>query len=114
MPRGASNKREEEYERLKEEFHESGRYKGREEEVAARIVNKQRAEFAETKGAKEEDRKGRSSDRNLPMEGYDHLTIDQVAKKLNSLTRQEVQRVKSYELKHKNRKTLIEQLDKRL
>ena len=49
MPRGASPKREREYNELKEKFHEEGRYKGREEEVAARIVNKQRAEKGETK-----------------------------------------------------------------
>lgn len=49
MPRGASPKREREYNELKEKFHEEGLYKGREEEVAARIVNKQRAEKGETK-----------------------------------------------------------------
>jgi hypothetical protein len=49
MPRGASPKREREYEELKEKFHKAGEYKGREEEVAARIVNKQRAEHGETK-----------------------------------------------------------------
>ena len=49
MPRGASPKREREYNELKEKFHEEGRYEGREEEVAARIVNKQRAEKGETK-----------------------------------------------------------------
>jgi hypothetical protein len=51
MPAGASPKREKEYEKLKEEFHEEHRYPGREEEVAARIVNKQRAEHGETKPA---------------------------------------------------------------
>lgn len=49
MPRGASPKREREYNEIKEKFHEEGRYQGREEEVAARIVNKQRAEKGETK-----------------------------------------------------------------
>jgi len=52
MPRGASPKREREYEKLKREFKKEGRYKGREKEVAARIVNKQRAERGETKSAK--------------------------------------------------------------
>lgn len=52
MPRGASPKREKEYEKLKKEFHTEHRYPGREEEVASRIVNKQRAEKGETKGAK--------------------------------------------------------------
>jgi hypothetical protein len=51
MPRGAGPKREREYNELKEKFHEEGRYEGREEEVAARIVNKQRAQKGETKQA---------------------------------------------------------------
>ena len=49
MPRGASHKREHEYQELKTEFKKEGRYPGREEEVASRIVNKQRAEHGETK-----------------------------------------------------------------
>ncbi len=49
MPAGASPKREREYEKLKRKFKKEGRYAGREEEVAARIVNKQRAESGETK-----------------------------------------------------------------
>jgi hypothetical protein len=52
MPRGASPKREREYRELKHEFKQEGRYKGREAEVASRIVNKQRAQFGETKTAK--------------------------------------------------------------
>jgi hypothetical protein len=51
MPRGASPKREREYKELEHKFEQEGRYKGREEEVAARIVNKQRAEAGETKEA---------------------------------------------------------------
>ena len=54
MPRGASPKREREYQELKENFHKTGRYGGRADEVAARIVNKQRAQHGETKGAKNE------------------------------------------------------------
>jgi len=57
MPRGASPKREREYKELKQEFKEEHRYPGREEEVAARIVNKQRSEHGETKTQKA--RKGR-------------------------------------------------------
>jgi hypothetical protein len=52
MPKGASPKREREYKELEHKFEEEGRYQGREEEVAARIVNKQRAEAGETKDAK--------------------------------------------------------------
>jgi hypothetical protein len=39
MPCGASPKREHEYKELKSRFKKEGRYKGREEEVASRIVN---------------------------------------------------------------------------
>jgi hypothetical protein len=58
VPRGANAKREREYEELKDKFHKSGRYGNRADEVAARIVNKQRAQYGETKGEKQEE-KGR-------------------------------------------------------
>jgi hypothetical protein len=49
MPRGASPKREREYKKIEKKVEKEGRYKGREKEVAARIVNKQRAKAGETK-----------------------------------------------------------------
>jgi hypothetical protein len=49
MPVGASPKREREYQKLKRKFKQEGRYEGQQEEVAVRIVNKQRAESGETK-----------------------------------------------------------------
>ncbi len=52
MPRGTSPKREREYKELKHKFKRSGRYKDRAEEVAARIVNTQRAQRGETKREK--------------------------------------------------------------
>jgi hypothetical protein len=52
MPAGSSRKREHEYEKLKDEFKAEHRYPDREDEVAARIVNKQRAAAGETKGAR--------------------------------------------------------------
>jgi hypothetical protein len=52
MPRGASPKREREYKEIEQRFEKEGRYKGREQEVAARIVNKQRRQAGETKAQK--------------------------------------------------------------
>ncbi|MFP5211924.1 MAG: hypothetical protein ACLGPL_00955 [Acidobacteriota bacterium] len=114
MPRGASAKREREYNELKEEFKDEGRYKGREEEVAARIVNKQRAEYGETKDAKQEDKKGKSPDRNLPIDDYDHMTVDKVVAKLDSLSAKEIEKIKAYERRNKDRKTLVEAIDRKL
>jgi hypothetical protein len=104
MPRGASPKREHEYEELREKFHESGRYKGREEEVAARIVNKQRAEYGETKEDKKQEREATDEDRILPIKNYRTLTISQVKAKAKKLSPKQLNKVESYEKKHKDRK----------
>ena len=52
MPTGSRPKREHEFKEIEAKMKKEGRYPGREEEVAARIVNKQRAEKGETKAAK--------------------------------------------------------------
>ncbi len=51
MPRGSSPKRERQYEHIKESYEERGQGR-RAEEIAARTVNKDRAEAGETKGAR--------------------------------------------------------------
>lgn len=112
MPRGASAKREREYKELKQDFKKEGRYKGREEEVAARIVNKQRAQTGETKEEKKREREGKSPDRNLPVKDYDGLTVAQVGSKLGAMSKGDIRKIKNYETKHRNRKTLIQKLDR--
>ncbi len=114
MPRGASPKREREYEELKSKFKKSGRYKGREKEVASRIVNKQRAQFGETKTEKRKDREGKSPDRGLPIKDYQHLTSSQVSIRLASASRSDIRRIQSYERTHKNRKTVLGAIEKKL
>ncbi len=113
MPRGASPKREREYEHLKKRFQEEGRYKGREEEVASRIVNKQRKMYGETKDEKQEEKRGKNPDRDLPIENYRHLTIDQIKARVGKLSGSDVKKIASYERSHKNRKTLLQAIDKR-
>lgn len=113
MPRGAGPKREREYETLTEEFKDEGRYKGREEEVASRIVNKQRAQHGETKGEQEQRHEGKAPDRGLPLDTYAHLTVDQVAAKLDGLSDQQVRQIADYEKRHNNRKTLLAQIERR-
>lgn len=65
MPRGASPKRERQYEHIKQSAKKSGRYGRRAEEVAARTVNKIRREKGETKttrsGSKKSSTKATSS-----------------------------------------------------
>lgn len=60
MPRGASPKREREYRELETKFKKEGRYKGRQKEVAARIVNKQRRKAGETKAQRKSSSKAKT------------------------------------------------------
>ena len=52
MPKSWSDKRERQYEHIKESYEERGAGEEKAEEIAARTVNKQRAEDGETKSAK--------------------------------------------------------------
>ena len=63
MPRGISPKREREYKKIEHKFEKEGRYKGREEEVAARIVNKQRRQAGETKTQKKSSSRSKTTNR---------------------------------------------------
>jgi hypothetical protein len=51
MPRGSSSKRERQYEHIKEGAEDRGTSKGRAKEIAARTVNKERAQKGEAKTA---------------------------------------------------------------
>jgi hypothetical protein len=114
MPAGASPKREREYRALKHRFKDEGRYRGREAEVASRIVNKQRTEYGETNEERRKDRAGTSPDRGLPIDDYQHLTVPEVVSRLEELSSSQLRRIQSYERKHKGRKTLLAQLDRQL
>lgn len=114
MPKGAGPKREHEYKELESKFKEEGRYPGREEEVAARIVNKQRAEYGETLDQREQERRGAAADHDLPISHYDQLTIDDIGAHLHGLSRSDLRALRRYEMKHKQRQGVVELLDARL
>ena len=52
MPKEWSDKRERQYEHIKESYKERGKSEDKAEELAARTVNKERAEHGETKDSK--------------------------------------------------------------
>ena len=49
MPRSWNDKRERQYEHIKDSYEERGRSEDKAEEIAARTVNKERSEAGETK-----------------------------------------------------------------
>lgn len=114
MPAGASPEREREYNDLVQQFRSEGRYKGREEEVAARIVNKQRAQYGETQDALEKDRQGLSPDRFLPIPNYEQMNAEEVSAHLEKLDPWQLWEVLVYEKQHLNRSTVIAELERRI
>lgn len=45
---------------------------------------------------------------------YDELSVDDISKKLNGLTTEQLRKVREYEKGNKNRETLIEQIDRKI
>lgn len=115
MPRGASKKREKEYDKLVHEFREERRYKGRAREVAARIVNKQRARFGETKKRSRGKAEGKAADsEQLPIRDYERLTVPQIEQRLERKPTRVLEEIKRFEQQHKSRKTLLAAIERRL
>ncbi len=50
----------------------------------------------------------------FPLEGYDGLTVDEVAGRLSGLSADELRVVRDYEERNKNRDTILEELDRRI
>ena len=114
MPAGASRKREREYKELEQRFKKEHRYAGREEEVASRIVNKQRRQYGETKAEKQKDAQGKSPDRGLPIQDYQGMTIAQVEQRMQGVSASDIRKLRNYETKHKNRKGMLQKFDRLL
>lgn len=118
MPVGANPRREREFKKLERDFKQEGRYPGREEEVAARIVNKQRAQAGETQEPQDRERAGEPAARaapapvahDLPIAGYQHLTVAQIRDKLGGLSAAQRKRLRDYEAAHKKRKGVLDAL----
>lgn len=50
----------------------------------------------------------------LPIDDYDELSVREVTERLEGLSEQEIRIIRSYEQRHKNRGTLLQQIDRRL
>ncbi|MDQ5812990.1 MAG: hypothetical protein M3358_20135, partial [Actinomycetota bacterium] len=50
----------------------------------------------------------------FPIEGYDEMNVEQVSKRLNDLSVEELQLVRDYEELNKRRQTLLEQMDRKI
>ena len=50
----------------------------------------------------------------FPITGYDEMNVAEVSERLNSLTAEELKKVRDYERRNKNRETLIENIDRKI
>jgi hypothetical protein len=57
---------------------------------------------------------GSRSNGRLPIENYDRLTTREISESLEGLSEGEIRIVRSYEQQHKNRETLLRQMNRRL
>jgi hypothetical protein len=58
--------------------------------------------------------RGQSSGHRLPIADYDELTVTEVKSRLEGMSSEELQAVKSHEEEHKHRKSLLGEMDRRL
>jgi hypothetical protein len=49
-----------------------------------------------------------------PIEGYDGMNVEEVKEELDTLSKGDLKKVRAYEEGHKNRKTLLEQLERKI
>jgi hypothetical protein len=57
---------------------------------------------------------GDGSTPNLPIAGYDELSAPQVQEQLDGLTPAELRKLRDYEQRHANRKTVLDRIERRL
>jgi polyhydroxyalkanoate synthesis regulator phasin len=57
---------------------------------------------------------GRGSAPNLPIADYDELSAPQVQERLDGLTPAELRKLRDYEQRHANRKTVLDRIERRL
>ena len=50
----------------------------------------------------------------LPIKNYDELSVAEISKRLDGLSAEEIRYIRDYEKLHKNRESLLEQLDRKL
>ncbi|HYQ84326.1 MAG TPA: hypothetical protein VEP28_10040, partial [Rubrobacter sp.] len=62
----------------------------------------------------EEAKEARKNAKEVPINGYDDLSVGEVEKKLKGMSKAEIEAVRSYEKNTKNRKTLLENIEGKL
>jgi hypothetical protein len=54
------------------------------------------------------------SNSTFPIAGYDEKNVEEISRRLNTLTGEQLRRVKDYERRNKNRETLVREIDRNI
>ncbi len=55
-----------------------------------------------------------STDVELPLENYDSLSANEINDRIEPLSVEEIERLREYEARNKNRRTVLERMDARI
>jgi hypothetical protein len=102
------------YEGPRQELAAGGRHPTREAEAADRVVNKRRPGSDVAGSSRVQSRRAEPTDRELPLQDYNRLTIPQIIDRIPSLSSDELQAIRAYERAHRRRKTLLVRLERQL
>jgi hypothetical protein len=72
------------------------------------------APISSTPSTGESTARSQSSDQELPLENYDKLNANEVIDRIEKLNAQDVERLRDYEAKNKNRRSVLERMDARI
>ena len=73
-----------------------------------------RRSTGEAEGSTEVAESQDQADDDLPLEDYDSMNVRQISGRLDDLSVEEVRRLRDYEVKNKNRRTLLNRFDRRI
>jgi hypothetical protein len=74
----------------------------------------ERAPISSSPSTAESTARGKSSDQELPLENYDKLNAIEVTDRIEKLDAQDIERLREYEARNKNRRSVLERMDARI
>jgi len=83
-------------------------------ELVTELVNRGRQQTEQLLRSMDKARRSVGAGQSFPILGYDELTAAQVQTRLDGLSPPELRRVRDYERRHANRKSVLAALDKQL
>ena len=83
-------------------------------ETTAGLVGTATGAASATAGATAGAMRSAAETASFPIAGYDEMNVDEVSKRLNDLSVEELQLVRDYEERNKRRETLLEQMDRKI